>query len=266
MYKSVIYILAIITLINCSEIPPELNNTPTGSINEARKVLIEEYTGVRCGNCPAGSSLLQTLKEDYGDRLVLVSFHAGFFAKPYPESNQDFKTEETESLQSHLGEPLGYPAAVVNRKVFDGGRILSSNEWALRIQQELETEVGLQIDLNAELSSNMIGADVTISLGESFEEDLFITIYIVEDNIIDAQATPQEILLDYKHHAILRKILTPIIGESINIKDQGDTFQKSYSQELDSSWNANELSVVAFVHKNGESLDVLQANEILLRQ
>lgn len=266
MIRQNIYILIVFLAVGCTEIPPELSGNPGEPVNTQKKVLVEEYTGVRCGNCPAGSSLLQTLKQEYGEQLVIVSFHAGFFAKPYPESQQDFKTDQTEALQSHLGEPLGYPAAVVNRKVFDGDFILTANDWAIRIADELNVPYGIGIELATQIENNTLDITVEAALSESFSDELFITLYVVEDNIVDAQATPQTILTDYTHHAILRKIITPVIGEPLNINSSGQQFSKAFSTSLEDHWNLNELSVVAFIHYNGENLEVLQAEEVSLSQ
>src|SRR5436190_11644271 len=57
----------------------EDNSIPT------KKVLVEDYTGHTCGNCPAGGVLLNdSLKTKYGDDIVVVSVHAGYFADVCP--------------------------------------------------------------------------------------------------------------------------------------------------------------------------------------
>lgn len=40
-----------------------------------RKVLIEEFTGTWCGNCPRGYVALKWIAKDYGDRQISVSYH-----------------------------------------------------------------------------------------------------------------------------------------------------------------------------------------------
>lgn len=103
----------------CEEIPPTLNPVdpnPGGGGAMPRKVLIEEFSGVKCVNCPAGSEAIENLIKIYGDQLIAISIHAGFFAPPYAESKYDFRSADGTNLLSYLGEPLGYPTAVVNRK------------------------------------------------------------------------------------------------------------------------------------------------------
>ena len=76
MQNGLFYIAVIFQccLYSCIEVPVVL---PTGSdptTNQTtQNVLIEEYTGVRCQNCPAGAQLLEELKTIHGDQLIILS-------------------------------------------------------------------------------------------------------------------------------------------------------------------------------------------------
>ncbi|MDV7402453.1 hypothetical protein RZS08_64120, partial [Arthrospira platensis SPKY1] len=65
-------------------------------------MLIEEFTGVRCVQCPAGSADIETYLAIHGEQLIAVSIHAGGFSFPFDESVHDFRTEEGEALNSFL--------------------------------------------------------------------------------------------------------------------------------------------------------------------
>ncbi len=263
-------LITVILIIGCTEIPPTLNRSVDLSTNAARKVLVEEYTGVRCGNCPAGTALLQSLKEDLGDKLVVVSFHAGFFAKPYPSSTQDFKTTETEALQSLLGEPLGYPAATINRKIFDNdaSRIINASDWAIRIQQELEipSPFMLENNLQVNLQTNQLNIQITATLLQDLSQDAFLSVFVLEDNIVNAQATPDMIKDDYLHRHILRKIITPLNGQPVNLNSSGTSRSFTFTTQLDPLWKSEDLSIISFIHENGERLEVFQVEEKLLSE
>ena len=45
-----------------------------------RKVLVEDYTGHKCGNCPAAALKLLHLDTTYEDKVIPLAVHAGFFA------------------------------------------------------------------------------------------------------------------------------------------------------------------------------------------
>ena len=135
--KKIVYLsLLAVVLGSCTEIPPVVP-----ALGD-RKVLVEEFTGVRCVNCPAGASELENLKGIYGERLVIVSIHAGDFSPPFTDSRFDFRTAEGDALEKRLGAPLGYPTAVINRKKFTGqtGLQVGRSQWAGLIAAESNAE------------------------------------------------------------------------------------------------------------------------------
>jgi hypothetical protein len=81
-------ILALAVFISgCDEITglkrqPVVTSPPPGD-SVVKKVLVEDYTGHTCGNCPAAARMLNdTIKPLYGDRLIVLGIHAGYFAEP----------------------------------------------------------------------------------------------------------------------------------------------------------------------------------------
>jgi thiol-disulfide isomerase/thioredoxin len=110
------YLLALISLsalMSCHENQPEYTLLKPESGD--RVVVVEEFSGARCPNCPQGTQQLEDLKSLYGDQLIIVTIHAGDFAFKYDESSFDFTTSEGNVLLQMLGNPIGYPSAVINR-------------------------------------------------------------------------------------------------------------------------------------------------------
>ena len=87
MKKITILLLAgLFLVLGCEEasivIHPDMENDPTDTTDTdsiVRQVLIEEFTGVRCVNCPEGSIAIENLLEAYDEQLVAISIHSGFF-------------------------------------------------------------------------------------------------------------------------------------------------------------------------------------------
>ena len=42
---------------------------------KCKKILLEDYTGHKCGNCPRAAEKAEELKEIYGDQLKKVASH-----------------------------------------------------------------------------------------------------------------------------------------------------------------------------------------------
>ena len=97
-----------------------------------RNVLIEEFTGVRCVNCPNGAKIIEEMVAEFGDRVVPISIHHGFFAKPLKQSKSDLNCHcgYGDAVTETLGKgPIGYPAAVINRQKLGSKLFPNKNEW-----------------------------------------------------------------------------------------------------------------------------------------
>jgi hypothetical protein len=269
MKKLILLALVIITFFSgCVEIVPEISTefTYTG-----RRVLIEEFTGVQCVNCPEGSKKIEELVALHGDNLIPISIHAGDFSDPYPESLYDFNTPEGEILErSHLGPVIGFPIAVVNRRQFDSENDVPVvlRTWAGHITTELfqQPKLEVSIDNNFDETSRELTVDVTLNFAETVTDGLVISIMVLENDIVDYQLTPDGKQSDYVHKHVLRTMLTDYQGEAIasNQTVSGQKPEFTYTFTVPAEWNAENCSVVAFVSKDGSgtdgALDVLQAN------
>lgn len=263
---------ALLLVASCKEIAPEIPclscDNGGGTVNpEDKVVLIEEFTGVQCVNCPAGSAEIENLLGIHGKKLVAVSIHAGFFAEKFDNSRFDFKTQETENVQSFLGEPEGYPSAVVDRKIFSGEPDLqvSQQSWAGYIAQQLQVKspINMKVINTFNASTRQLTASIEVTSTEDLSnQELALTAYLTETNIEDPQLTPTGVVNNYKHKHVLRKVLSPFSGESIkNSWPIGQTRTYTYSFTVPASWKSENCHVVAFVHKAVSSKEVVQAAE-----
>ncbi|PSR15255.1 MAG: hypothetical protein DA408_02225 [Bacteroidetes bacterium] len=257
----------------CDEVAPVLNPIDTGGgpvpvAEQERQVLIEEFTGVRCVNCPAGSAAIEALRAVYGVKLVAVSIHAGFFAQPYAESQENLATPIGNSILSLLGEPLGYPTAVVNRTRFNGeeNRQVGQSTWAGYIAEELQHAPQVKIDLqrtyNEATREVTVRADLYI-VENITDPDVRLTVYLTENNLSDSQLTPAGQQNDYIHKHVFRTALGAFDGDQLSESlVAGAVVSRSFTYTLAANWNPEECHIVAFVHRGGSDLKVLQAHEV----
>jgi len=266
------FFLLLATLCSCSEIGPvitslESGNPPQVSVRK-RVVLIEEFSGVRCVNCPAGSQDLERLAALYPGQLAIISIHAGFFSNPYPESRFDLRTPEGNSLLNLLGQPLGYPSAVINRRKFEGepDLQLGRSQWPGFIAEELAKSPMFDVRLTPVFSSQTrelrVDADVVRLDNTAGAADLRLSVFIVENNVADVQLTPEGKREDYPHKYVLRKALTAFDGTPVGEGLQTATsVRRSYVFTFPAAWKAESCRLIAFVHRSGASWEVLQAVE-----
>ncbi|MBK7476811.1 MAG: Omp28-related outer membrane protein [Haliscomenobacter sp.] len=259
-------------LFGCTEIGPVITSLEPGSPGSGgqsapQMVLIEEFSGVRCVNCPAGSAELEQLAKIYPGRLVVVSIHAGFFSNPYAENRYDFRTAEGNNLINLLGQPLGYPSAVINRKKFEGETDLqlSRTQWAGFIAQELNktSTVDLKVTSTFNAGTRELRADVDVKRLDNLADPgtLRLSVFLTENDIQDTQLTPEGKKDDYLHRHVLRKALTPFDGAPVGgeLTAVGVSVRRSFVFTMPQGWRPEACMLVAAVHRSGDSWEVLQA-------
>ena len=275
MKRNLLFLLLALLFAACSEIPPVITpfkgepaDTSSNVENQQRQVLIEEFTGVRCVQCPAGSAEIETLLAIHGERLVAVSIHAGDFSPPFPQSLYDFRTPEGTALINFLGPPIAYPSAVVNRRKFEGKNtlILGRNDWAGFIEQEKALPPKVKIALEPKFNADTRKLDLEIKLypqEDILDPDIRISVMLSESGIVDYQEAPSGRLSDYVHKHVLRKSVTSSLGDIVaETMASGTIVTKNYSYTLPENWNAEKMKAIAFVHLGGDVKDVLQAIEV----
>lgn len=278
MRNTIFLALGLTTLLlsGCTEIPPLVtpavpqesceNPDPTRVSGQQTQVLVEEFTGVQCVNCPAGSQALEELAAIHGERLVVVSIHSGFFADPYPESNYDFQTPEGDQLASLLGSPLGYPTAVINRRKFAGeSRLqLGRNKWAGYVAEELARPRVAALDIIPLLDLQTLDLEVRVSafFDASPTLPLKISLFITEDGIADWQKTPDGDVPDYLHRHVFRTAIGPYNGSEIKSEAlAGNVYCAEFSTKISPDWNRDKLYLIAILSRADGDLEVLQAGE-----
>lgn len=278
--KKFLYLFFVLSLglfAGCEEISPEINpqmgpNTdpddPSPVEDQPRQVLIEEFTGVRCVNCPDGSEAIETLLNIHGEQLVAVSIHSsGSFSVPNDENAYDFRTTEGDNILSFLGEPIGYPTAVVNRKKFpdEFDLQLGKGQWAGYIAEEaaLPPKVRIGIEPSYDVNSRDLSVDVALYVEETITGEARLSVMLLENDITDAQVTPDGLEEGYKHKHVLRDMLTNYDGDIIPEELAADAeIEKSFDTTIPADWVDSNVSIVVFVSLAGEVKDVLQAHQV----
>jgi len=266
----ILSIAALYIFSSCEEIMPTIPPYGEVEVVSDRKILIEEFTGVGCVNCPAGSVVIENLIASRPSNLIAVSIHGGFFAIPYVDSKYDFRTEDADKLVgTYFGvAPFAFPSATINReKTSTGSFYVDSREWAGLIAAELEqeTQVNLEVIHDFNDGDRALTVEVDVIPKTEIPNDLRITVMITENGVKDYQLLPEGWKSDYEHKHMLREIVTPFDGEIVspNALTPGSSINKEFNFTLPREWNAEKCNVIAFVHRNiAGSKEVLNAEEV----
>lgn len=234
------------------------------------RVLVEDYTGHKCPNCPAAAAEAEALKSTYGDRVVVIGVHAGFFASPSPGFDYDFRTEAGDELNNFFGF-TAYPAGMINRLGYlDGNHILNFQAWPPEVSEALLTEPSVSVEISASVSGGQISATANITALSELSGAYSVVLAVTEDSIVQPQVSqlPQggtETLTDYVHNHVLRGHMNGSWGAEIwngNIL-AGESVDYSASISVGSDWRTEHLHIVAYVYQN-DSFEIIEVNEIKL--
>ena len=238
-------------------------NPDTGVV---RKVLIEDFTGHKCPNCPLAQEELVKLHDNFfGDQLIAISVHAGFFATVSPGFTYDFTTDEGEELATFFGVQA-YPSGMVNRTGYPNGEHLSVyDNWATKVSAILanDPEMDISIDPTYSSGNHSLSVDLEVKVLSNLDDEFHLVVYLTEDSLQQPQIGPGNVTIpDYIHNHVLRGSMNTTWGESIanGQISTGETFTKTYNMDLDAEWNEQNMHIVAFVYRSSD-LEIIQAEE-----
>lgn len=236
---------------SCSNIDEEDRLIYVKPAEVGRAVLIEDLTGQRCINCPDGTDIINGIIETYGeDNVIAVGIHSGPLGFKGNAKRVGLMTDTGDEYYKYWanGTNLGQPSAVFNRKK---GPSDNFNNWAAEVGLIISEKANLSIDIaNAydakkrELTTKVgaFGVNGTVS-GK-------LQVWIVEDGIKAMQMMPDgSANQDYIHNHVFRAAVNGTWGEEVTVKE-GETTSKDYSYVLPETWNAENISVVAFVYND----------------
>ena len=207
-------------------------------------VLLEDFTGQRCTNCPRATEVIEQLQETYGNNIVAVGIHGGPLAFAGNAKSVGLKTTTGDEYYNHWN--LEYqPVGLVNRHfpVF-------YTEWAAAVKEELAKPAPLR------LSGTAVLADSTINIQINAEGvDGIVTgkmqVWLIEDSIQTLQLMPDgTINQEYIHNHVFRTAVNGTWGEDYTVSE-GETAQRTMTQVLQPDWNSEHLSIVAFFYNDG---------------
>lgn len=230
-----------------------------------KNLLIIEFTGNWCRNCPTGAQAVKTISETNPGRVIAVGLHPrGGGANTEPGylldgSEQDFRCEEAQVMYEHY-LPSGFPCAVFN----GGDKSTTSLDWNTQAIEALKVPTYIAIDAttNYDASSREVTVDYSLDFSDYYTEGLSVMAWVVENGIVGFQVDNGNYLFDYVHNHVLRASLNGPWGTSIGAKfDNGQSVSGSASMTLDPKWVAENCRIVVFVIKDGNK-EVLQAIEV----
>lgn len=233
-----------------------------------RKVLVEDYTGHKCGNCPRAAEALAALEASTFDgfQIVPIAVHAGSYANVNPPT---FPTNFTSAAgtawdtQFNISLGAGNPNGMVNRVDYGKSNFIKAySTWGPTSSAMDTTPAKFQITISNlyDTASKKLTTTVTSKALKSLSGTFNLTVVLTEDSIIAEQEdyslpVGHQIISNYVFNHVLRGAINSTWGDPVysgNISN-GQTVTKTYFNFSLASYKAKNCHVIAFIYDANSS-------------
>jgi len=217
--------------------------------NYLKRVLIEDYTGTWCGNCPRVSFAIEKVFEQTSN-AVAVGIHRS--SSNPADANYDPYNFDSSELEAILNMS-GYPKALLNRMTRWLPLEQNNVTQVINFTQGANPKLGIAMDV-AIVNQNL-QIDVRTQFSQNFS-DLRLVVYVLENGLIYDQENYTNFfggtnpIPNFVHDHVLKACLTPLMGETIpsNSSQVGQTFTRNFDVPLPANIsNTSKIEVVAFI-------------------
>lgn len=273
--KNVIYAALVVAVLASCDVIPEDNRTIEVPLQPSeRVVLLNEFTGWQCVNCPDAAVVATKLTELVPENVIVVGMHPdghGFTAPidgvqdadGVEYDSPDFCSKEAMDYLTSYGGSIstGLPAGVINGRKFDDTYIQLHAKWNAQVlaQRAIAPDCLIALEHGIEGENHKVVATLTPKTDMAYNVSL--QMWLVESGIHGLQRTHGGINFDYTHNHVFRHCINALWGDELGaIKEQTT---KEYTFAIDAEYVVDNCSVVA-VLINTETHEVIQAGEIAL--
>ncbi len=231
---------------------------PAGGDTTKRMVIIEDYTGHKCVNCPGAALIAHSLEEIYEGQVMVMAIHATFFASPDQtgQFTANYTTEAGNTWSNHYGIESA-PYGLINRRFFTGDHTyINPKYWGNAVEKfvELPKLAMMSICNTYNQSSRILNTKIDTKFLEQIPGTINLTVCILQDSIISPQKNndplvgPVPVIENYVYMGMLRGTISSIWGDMLSSSTGKDAIvSKMYSYHLNEAWVAEHCTVIAFI-------------------
>jgi hypothetical protein len=266
--KNLAFLVIALVFFGCDQITEPYDENFV--IEGEKVILLEDFTGHTCSNCPAASITAKSLLDVYGDNLVVVATHNTQFADPKGNLSADYRTETGEELDNIFSiQEAGLPKGMINRVEYENTLLMNHTAWGSAVAEALKAPATHNIELIATFDERtrevVLNAEIEfLNFGTNSTQ---LVVYVLEDSIVSPQKNETEFVVDYVHNHMLRMNVSAggTFGDKVtNVEvGPGTKINKTYTFTLPEEYRENHIDLVAYVHDNSTK-EVFQAQKLHL--
>ena len=230
--------------------------------NTKKHILLEDYTGHKCTNCPAAAVIAKQLEDDTSLNVILVSVHAGAggaFQETDSEFITDFTTEAGDVYVVDMPGMFANPLGTINRNPTGANNTVwhASSSWVNTVNTETSASLlaNIQVQANHFPSTNGLFIHTETEFKDNLSGDYHLILYLIRESVIAPQKMGDgSIDHHYHHHSVLSDNINGTWGSLISSGsvNSGSKYYNDFSVELpspniDSTYEINNLSLVTYL-------------------
>ena len=229
----------------------DINNThkPVVPMGGQKTVLIKDFTGARCVNCPEAAEYAHALQHRLGeDAVFILSVHAGYLAQPVGQFPNFLTEEGTKWYNDNSSNPL----FSVDHVDLTDGYTLYVEQIDIPVADALTEDQTFDITIlnTYDEATRFLKVENRLLAVNDVEGNLYATVCLVEDSIVGWQTIPGGVDREYVFRNVFRGTLNGADGEFVS---NSQIFAEEYitinnNIVLDSTYNADQCYVLTYVY------------------
>ena len=239
--------VTVLLLASCEKVSLDERLTFVEPPEAGRAVLIEDYTGQYCVNCPRATDEIERLVEQYGDSVVIaVAIHSGPFSKLkgvpsplYTEVGDQYFAKWNLSSQ---------PVGLVDRLF--GSMPFNFTDWGGGVNYELAYKAPVSLMTTTSFDDETSHASIqvqTVGL-DSARVSGKLQVWLIEDSIDSFQSMPDGSVQEhYNHMHVFRASVNDPWGDAVTVA-HGEVDVKNYEFTIETAWVPEHCSLVTFLY------------------
>ena len=241
--------------------------------DSVKKVLLEDYTGMRCNNCPEAARMAEEIANTSRTRVIVMAVHAGYLAEPKAPFTLDLRCSEGNTYFQDFNITAN-PMGVINRSQKAGIFEYTFRNWKEAIKVELQKPLTFKLKVEGSLTDDgaAINAKITYTAKETATEEHNLLVFLVEDGIVGWQQDGGNIDKNYRFHNVLRETLhgDAYYGISIGKPEAGkeNTYEfnnykiKSIDKKAE---NSTYKLIVTITQRNSKYIEQVEEVELKIK-
>jgi len=283
--KKIFYLFGLLSfgLFSCQEVNDLVQLAPPAGANDqltldstkysavaaqSKNVLIEDFTGVHCDNCPNAQAMAISIENANPGRVSVIGIHCTTtFGYPFP-GHTDYRTTNGTNLVSYLiGTPGSLPTGDIDRTIIPfytpAAIQVPYVTWPTYVDSFLKYKTPkAAITFNNkkyDAGSRTLSMDITTSFVQASPDTFYVSAALIEGGFVDWQETTSGVNENFVFEHVLRKLMNPYNGLNIaNSPTAGSTYSVKFTTVLAPTWNADSCKIVAFVHHRSTTSNAVE--------